>query len=71
MVIPGHGGPPAGPYDIKIEGSMITEMVAFDPVTAERAGGRPRMTGDRIIEADGKYVMPGMIDLHTHIRTLP
>ena len=71
MVIPGHGGPPAGPYDIKIEGSLITEMVPFDPVTAERAGARPRMTGDRIIDAAGKFVMPGMIDLHTHIRTLP
>jgi dihydroorotase-like cyclic amidohydrolase len=71
MVIPGHGGPPAGPYDIKIEGNRITEMVPFDPVTAERAGARPRMTGDRIIDAAGKYVMPGMIDLHTHIRTLP
>lgn len=71
MVIPGHGGPPAGPYDIRIEGNMITEMVAFDPVTAERAGARPRMSGDRIIDAGGKYLMPGMIDLHTHIRTLP
>jgi hypothetical protein len=71
MVIPGHGGPPAGPYDIKIEGNRITEMVPFDPVTAERAGARPRMTGDRIIDAAGKYVMPGMLDLHTHIRTLP
>ena len=71
MVIPGHGGPPAGPYDIRIEGGMITEMVPFDPVTAERRGGRERMTGDRVIEAGGKYVMPGMIDLHTHIRQLP
>lgn len=71
MVIPGHGGPPAGPYDIRIEGNMIAEMVPFDPVTAERAGARPRMTGDRIIDAGGKFVMPGMIDLHTHIRTLP
>ncbi|MFN7458202.1 MAG: hypothetical protein ACK5U0_12440, partial [Gemmatimonas sp.] len=41
MVIPGHGGPPAGPYDIKVEGNLITEMVPFDPVTAERAGARP------------------------------
>lgn len=71
MVIPGHGGPPAGPYDIRIEGNTIAEMVPFDPVTAERAGARPRMTGDRIIDAGGKFVMPGMIDLHTHIRTLP
>ena len=71
MVIPGHGGPPAGPYDIRIEGNTITEMVPFDPVTAERAGARPRMTGDRVIDAAGKFVMPGMIDLHTHIRTLP
>lgn len=71
MVIPGHGGPPAGPYDIRIEGNTIADMVPFDPVTAERAGARPRMTGDRIIDAGGKFVMPGMIDLHTHIRTLP
>ena len=71
MVIPGHGGPPAGPYDILIEGNMITQMVPFDPVAAERRGAGTRLTGDRIIEAEGKYVMPGMIDLHTHIRTLP
>jgi hypothetical protein len=71
MVIPGHGGPPAGPYDIVIERNMITEMIPFDPVTAERRGEASRPTGDRIIDATGKYVMPGMIDLHTHIRTAP
>lgn len=71
MVIPGHGGPPTGPYDILIEGNTITQMIPFDPVAAERAGARPRVTGDRIIEANGMYVMPGMIDLHTHIRQLP
>jgi hypothetical protein len=71
MVIPGHGGPPAGPYDIVIERNVITEMIPFDPVTAERRGASSRPTGDRVIEADGKFVMPGMIDLHTHIRTAP
>ncbi|MCH2449787.1 MAG: amidohydrolase family protein [Gracilimonas sp.] len=71
MVIPGHGGPPVGPYDIVIEGDKITEMIPFDPVTAERRGDSERPTGNRVIEADGKYVMPGMIDLHMHLRQDP
>lgn len=71
MVIPGHGGPPAGPYDIVIERNVITQMIPFDPVSAETRGASARPTGDRVIEAEGKYVMPGMIDLHTHIRTAP
>lgn len=71
MVIPGHGGPPAGPYDILIEGNTITRMVPFDPVTAERRGGGERLSGDRIIDATGMTVMPGMIDLHMHLRTRP
>jgi hypothetical protein len=71
MVIPGHGGPPVGPYDIVIEGNMITEMTPFDPVTAERRGRTPRAAGDRVIDARGMYVMPGMIDLHCHLREEP
>jgi cytosine/adenosine deaminase-related metal-dependent hydrolase len=71
MVIPGHGGPPAGPYDILIERDTITEMKLFDPVTAERRGESDRLDGDRIIDANGMYVMPGMIDLHMHLRTEP
>ncbi len=71
MVIPGHGGPPAGPYDIVIEGNTITEMTPFDPVAAQRRGRTERATGDRVIDATGMFVMPGMFDLHTHIRTQP
>jgi hypothetical protein len=71
MVIPGHGGPPVGPYDIVIEGNVIAEMIPFDPVTAERRGDTDRATGDRVIDATGMYVMPGMIDLHMHLRTEP
>ncbi len=71
MVSPGHGGPPVGRYDIVIERNVITEMVPFDPVTAERRGATSRPTGDRVIDATGMYVMPGMIDLHMHLRTAP
>ncbi len=62
MVIPGHGGPPVGPYDIVIQGDKITDMIPFDPVTAKSRGIVERETGDRVIDAKGKYVMPGMID---------
>ena len=47
MVVPGHGGPPNGPFDIVISGNTITEMTPFDPVTAARRGRTERPTGDR------------------------
>lgn len=72
MIVPGHGGPTNGPADIVIEGNVITDIILLDPVTAERrARGQDRPTGDRVIDASGMYVMPGFIDLHTHVRTNP
>ena len=71
MVIPGHGGPPVGPYDIVIEKNMITEMTPFDPVAAERRGDTDRAKGDRLIDGTGLYAMPGMTDLHMHLRKEP
>ncbi len=71
MVIPGWGGPPIGPFDIIVEKNIIKEMIAFDPVSAERRGETDRPSGDRVIDATGKYVLPGLIDLHNHIRQEP
>ncbi len=71
MVIPGHGGPPAGPYDVVIQRNRITDMIPFDPVAAERRGPGSRPTGDRVIEGEGRFLMPGMIDLHMHLRSAP
>ena len=39
MVIPGHGGPPAGPYDILIEGNTITPRTFS--MSSERPIRRP------------------------------
>ncbi|MFK7829568.1 MAG: amidohydrolase family protein [Congregibacter sp.] len=68
MVIPGHGGPARGPYDILITGNVIAEMQRFDPLAEPSPDAEPRLTGDRVIEGEGKYVMPGMINLHLHFR---
>ena len=62
MVIPGHGGPASGPYDILVTGNVIAEMTQHDRNNPER------MQGDRIIEGDGLFVMPGMLNLHLHLR---
>ncbi|PCI45993.1 MAG: amidohydrolase, partial [Alphaproteobacteria bacterium] len=69
-VIDGTGAPPFGPVDIVIEKDRITEIrnvgtpgVAIDP------DGRPEK-GDREIDAYGKFILPGFIDLHSHIHSL-
>ncbi len=68
MVIPGHGGPARGLFDILITGNVIAEMRRYDPFKEPQEDDEPRLTGDRIIEGDGKYVMPGMLNLHLHLR---
>jgi len=60
--------PPEGPVDIVIENGTIVDMVPMDPVNA--AGYGPafkRPTGDKIIDARGMYVMPGLVEMHAHL----
>ncbi|MGH7467206.1 MAG: amidohydrolase family protein [Longimicrobiales bacterium] len=58
--------PPEGPVDIVIEGNTIVDLVPVDPVNM--AGGRrPRVTGDRVLDATGMYVLPGLIEMHAHL----
>ncbi|MGH9319131.1 MAG: amidohydrolase family protein [Vicinamibacteria bacterium] len=66
MVIPGHGGPAYGPADVVIENDTITHIVAVP-----HGGSSPQQNGDRVIDAEGLWLMPGLIDLHTHIREEP
>ena len=70
MVIPGHGGPAYGPADIIVEGNRIVQIVVHNGVNG-RAPDTPVPAAERIIDASGMYVMPGLIDLHMHIRTAP
>jgi hypothetical protein len=65
FVVDGSGTPMAGPKDIVIENNTITDVVALDGVSLSRGDAR-RPAGDIIIDATGKYVLPGLIDAHAH-----
>jgi cytosine/adenosine deaminase-related metal-dependent hydrolase len=67
IIIEGNGTPAAGPYDIVIEGNTIADVVALDPV-ALKAGRARRPAADAEIDATGKYVLPGLINLHGHVQ---
>lgn len=60
--------PPEGPVDIVIEGNTITNIVLMDAVNAAGYGRSfQRPTGDRIIDAKGMYVIPGLVEMHAHL----
>lgn len=68
MVISGNGGPAYGPADIIVEGGTITQIISYNGVLGRPANAEPG-EADRVIDATGMFVMPGLIDLHTHIRS--
>ena len=60
MVIYGNEKPPFGPVDILVVDGLITYVGELRP--SERARQQP----DAVIDAAGKYVMPGMVNTHIH-----
>ncbi|GMM94037.1 amidohydrolase family protein [Qipengyuania sp. MTN3-11] len=59
-VIDGTGAPPSGPVDILVEGNRIAALYPGG-ASQEIAGG-----ADRVIDAEGMYVLPGFVDTHGH-----
>lgn len=60
-VLPGHGGPSTGPSTLVIEGNRIADIVS----------ARADVEAEHTIDATGLWAMPGLIDMHTHVRTDP
>jgi len=66
IVIDGNGKPASGPKDIVIVDDKIERIVNVDPVAVKAGRARRPAKGDVEIDATGKYVMPGLINLHGH-----
>ncbi len=71
IVIDGTGAPPQGPIDLVIEGNRIAEVRGVGAPGALIDDTRRPQTATREIDAQGMYVMPGFVDLHTHIGGVP
>ncbi|MGI8784842.1 MAG: amidohydrolase family protein [Acidobacteriota bacterium] len=58
-IIDGKGTPPSAPRDILVEDGRIARIAPTGKLKAK--------AGTRVVEAEGRTVIPGLIDLHTHL----
>ena len=69
ILINGTGTPAYGPVDIVIENNRIVSIatVGFPGAKIDSAR-RPKLKeGGKELNVEGKYVLPGLIDMHGHI----
>jgi len=67
MVIYGSGKPPFGPVDIVVQDGLIAYIGPHDGMPSQLTAvpTTPR-SSDTVIDATGKYVMPGIVNAHMH-----
>lgn len=68
-LINGTGAPPIGPVDIVIEKNRIVQIANVGyPGTPIEEKRRPKLKeGGKEINCEGKYILPGFVDMHGHI----
>jgi hypothetical protein len=63
------GAPPVGPMDIVVERNRITQIrqVGYPGVPIDPKGRPQAAPGDKELNCEGMYLMPGFVDMHGHI----
>ncbi|GAB2549096.1 amidohydrolase family protein [Spirosoma aerophilum] len=63
------GAPPVGPMDIVVEKNRITQIrqVGYPGVPIDPKGRPQAAPGDKELNCEGMYLMPGFVDMHGHI----
>ena len=56
--------------DPATETDKVMDIIIKDGIVAERGESLSGDMADEVISADGCYVMPGLIDLHVHLREI-
>ncbi|TDF41634.1 amidohydrolase [Alteromonadaceae bacterium M269] len=68
-MVSGEGAPMRGPVDIIVEKNRIVNIVDVgNPGVPIKPDGRPlAQPGDKEMDLEGMYVLPGFVDMHGHI----
>lgn len=68
IMIDGTGSPALGPVDIVIEKNRIVKIanVGYPGVRIEEKSRPKANTGDKEIDVEGMYILPGFFDMHAH-----
>lgn len=67
-LIDGTGAPPQGGITIVVEGDRIVELIGGGTASL-RASEQAQDPNTKVIDASGKFVLPGLIDAHSHLGT--
>jgi len=64
-IIDGTGAPMREHMALLVKGDRIADIVPMSAFAGSRADG------DELIDGDGRYLLPGLVDTHVHLATVP